>query len=500
MAFLWHPLGRSRWLRRRGRTEEAIAFINATLEAVPGLGHWRRRAALLNERALSEVQVGKLEAAHRTLLAAVGVIESKGRTSSQSYAGTADNLGYVAREAGDLATAAVWHDEAIAVYEQIGGRADLSRSLVNAAIVSKDLGLLARARAQLERAMAVVPAGRMRLRGHIYATGALLSQITQEFDRARGQHLQALLAYRRASDRENEALELHNLAIVERLRDRPAVAARLLRKSMALNQRLGFAPGTARDLQYLGLFTFDAGKRQEGLAKLRQAWHALAEVNDVEGMLWCELDLVRIGMVTGAHEKARGLLDDALVRAEDVGDPRLEYNLLVARGAVHEQLQNLASAMDDYERAITKAESLRAEIRDEEDVLNFFRFGQWAAFDAAVELAVRRGDAGAAWRACQNARSRELQRLLRFDAGIAPKGIANAVIDRERSLLGSHRHAMVEWRNGHRAEVLPRLEAIERELAAVWDEMRQADPEYVALRRGDVIAHAELRELLTAER
>lgn len=455
---------------------------------------------MLNERALAEIQIGRVEAAHKTPLDVVDMFAKNGRTSSPSYARAADNLGFVEREAGDLAGASEWHEKAIAVYERIGAWADLTRSLVNAAIVSKDRGMLGKARAQLERAISVVPPRNLRLRGHLYATDALLLQITQEFDRARRQHLLALITYRRAGDRENEALELHNLAIVERLRDRPAVAARFLRKSMALNERLGFSPGTARDLQYLGLFTFDAGKRQEGLQILHQAWHALSAVQDVEGMLWCELDLVRIGTVAGAYEKARDLLDNAILRAENVGDPRLEYNLFVARGGVHEHLENIDLAMRDYEGAIMKAESLRAEIRDEEDVLNFFRFGQWAAFDAAIELAVRRGSAGTAWRCCQSAKTRELQRLLRFDSGIAPSGVVDAVIDRERSLLALHRRTMVAWRSGHRAEALPRLEAIERDLADVWEEIGNLDPEYVALRRGDIIPYAELRELLYAGR
>jgi hypothetical protein len=36
------------------------------------------------------------------------------------------------------------------------------------------------------------------------------------------------------------------------------------------------------------------------------------------------------------------------VRAEADGDPRLGYNLLVARGGVHEKLEVAESAMRDY--------------------------------------------------------------------------------------------------------------------------------------------------------
>lgn len=492
----WSPLERALELRRNGRADEAIAFVDATMEALNGRRHWRRRVALLNERALAEIQIGQGATARDTLLAALDILQEAGSTSSALYATVADNLGFVEREAGDFASASEWHAKAMDIYERTGNRADLTRALLNAAIVSKSRGLLSKARAQLERAMSVVPPRNLRLRGHLYATAALLSQITQEFDRARRQHLLSLIAYRRAGDRENEALQLHNLAIVERLRDRPAAAARCLRKSMALNERLGLAPGTARDLQYLGLFTFDGGQRQEGLRILRQAWHALAAVGDAEGMLWCELDLVRIGTVAGAYETARELLDNAMLRAGDVGDPRLDYNLLVARGRIHEHLGSIELAMRDYESAIERSESLRAEIRDEDDVLNFFRFGQWAAFDALIELAARECDTLAAWRCCQSAKTRELQRLLRFDSGINPRGVGRGAIDCERSLLALYRRAMADWGRGNRAEALPRIEAIERDLASRWDEMSTHDPEYVALRRGRAISYTELRELL----
>lgn len=496
MAVRWRALARARLLRRSGRTDEAIALIDANLAEMPGKADWRRKSALLNERALAEIQVGQGAAARDSLIAASNVLVEAGRDSTILYATVIDNLGFVERETGDLARASECHEKAIAVCEKIGAPHHLARSLINAAIVWKDRGLLGKARAHLERAKGIVPPSDLRLYGHLYAASAVLSQLKQEFEEARRQHLIALIAYRRAGDRENEALELHNLALVEHLRDRAAVGTRFLRKSMLLNNRLGLAPGVASDLRYLGLFTFDAGKRDEGLRLLRQAWHALADVDDFEGMLWCELDLARIGTAGGAYESARDLLNGTIRRAEAIGDPLLEYNLFVARGKVYEQLGERGLAAREYETAIVRAESLRAGIRDEEDALGFFRFAQLDAFDALIELSVEQGDASTAWRCCQAAKTRELQRRLRFDSGISPRGVSGSAIARERSLTASHRKLMAEWRAGHRAEVLPGIEAIELELTDLWAEIGTVDPEYASLRRGEAISYGALRELL----
>ena len=496
MILRWRTLDRAARLRRGGHTAELIALIDAVLAAMPSRAPWRHRTALLNERALAEVQVGRIGKARETLQQLRHALENDGRTLSILYATVTDNLGFVAREAGDLARACACHETAIALYEAIGAPRHLARALINAAIANKDRGLLSKARAQLERAMTAVPPTAHRLRGHLCATAALLAQRKHDLDEARRQHLLSVAAYRRAGDGENEALELHNLAVVEYSRGKAAVAARLLRKSMARNEHLGLPPGTARDLHFLGLVTFDGGRREEGLRLLRQAWHAFAEIEDVEGLLLCELDLSRIGAAAGAHERARALLDGAIRRAEAVGDPLLEYNLFVARGAVHEQLGEPEAAMRDYEAAVARTESLRASIRDEEDALQFFRYGHRAAFDALIELAVARLDTAAAWRCCQSAKARELQRHLRYDCGIAPRNAAPESLEQERALLVAYGKWMAVWRGGKRAEALPEIEAIERALGDLWEEIGRTDPEYVALRRAEVISYEEVGRVL----
>jgi tetratricopeptide (TPR) repeat protein len=120
MAVRWRALARARLLRRSGRTDEAIALIDANLAEMPGKADWRRKSALLNERALAEIQVGQGAAARDSLIAASNILVEAGRASTIVYATVIDNLGFVEREAGDLTRASEFHEKAIAVYEKIG--------------------------------------------------------------------------------------------------------------------------------------------------------------------------------------------------------------------------------------------------------------------------------------------------------------------------------------------------------------------------------------------
>lgn len=157
----------------------------------------------------------------------------------------------------------------------------------------------------------------------------------------------------------DEADALRLLGEVERRGGDPAAAVARFRSALAIVERIGDLPRTAKTVEQLGLAQLAAGEAEAGPMALRQALTQFRRLGDESGCARCLDALGAQAADRGALADAITLLREALAAAEHGGDQTLAGQIalrlgrvLGRRGAWNEALAMLERAgRDDHETA-----------------------------------------------------------------------------------------------------------------------------------------------------
>lgn len=486
-------LDRTNELRHGGRVEEALQVLaQARVLAGDDLLHL---VALLNERGLAEFDAGRYGAARGTFTELVRIFEDAAVDNRLVFASVLDNLGYVNREIGDLVSARRHHERAVDLFRTLEAPADLARALMNLAIVQKDSGSLQQARISIAEAVAWAPPEDERLRAFIGSVRGLIFQMLQEWEDARREFIHALVAFRRTNDRENAAVMLHNLAVVDVERGRVDVAMRLLRRAMRINDELRMSAGSANDLRRLALYVADSGERSKAREMLFRACHEARRIGDRALEVSCELDLARVAILMRDPRETLKRTSRALRLGRGIATPAMMYEILVARGIGWQEQGRWAQAVKTYAAALESLERLREGTVTEEMTLRYFVQAS-DVHRALVEMSLRRGDWRGAWLWAERTRGRELNRRIRRSVSLASRAVPADLMSREHELLRSLDAALQSLEESATSDAAETVDALAAQLNALWDVIRPIDPEYVAMRTGEPITYADvLREL-----
>ncbi|MBX6771057.1 MAG: tetratricopeptide repeat protein [Chloroflexi bacterium] len=278
--------------------------------------------------------------------------------------------GFLARDAGDLASAEALSEESRLIFASLDDRR-------GAAAAAFNLGLIARARGQGEQGAALITQALAQFRaiGHAWGIGEAL-YVLGTGARAAGDHAQArrhleesLGAFRAAEDRWGQAWTLAGLGNLARLRGAFAEAAMRYAESMTLFRDTGDTWGLAWTIAYLGNLDRWRGDPHTALARYRTALAIFQQSGTRWGTAYClcfaGVAAIQIG------QTARGV---ALIAAAD-NCPMTATSL--APDERHDRTAGLAVA-----RAVLGAEAFQ----------QAWSHGQAMAPEAAACLALAGGD------------------------------------------------------------------------------------------------------------
>ncbi len=532
----------------RGDLRAASELFARAGELRERTGDTRGMAADQNNIGLIAEELGDLAGARRAYGAALAENRAAGR--DEQAATNLVNLGNVASLEGNYAESAARYHEALAIYRERGARADM-------AVVLHNLGLLALRRGDYVAAIAALTEAT----GIYCRTGPRADEIAalQSLASARGAtgDLQgARLALQRAETRAGRGADLAGLALgraelavqFNRLREaelqyaraeRIARAARDDENRAAAQQGLGLVllmrenyPRARSTLElalqsqraapdrrppaltrlFIGYTQRQQGDTAAARHTLTTALDTLRALGDVAGESAVLAALGDLEIDAGLALTAESLYARGLARLGTRSAPDIAWQLhaglaraLQKRGAFAEAAAELIAARDEIER-VSGTVSV-------EERRSAFLADKW---DVYVDLAlVQRtlGSPRAAFEASERLRARQMLDLL-ARGRVSPAGdTARALALREQDLrrriteLTQQLETHGEGSPGLRGPALTGTAAATREaLAQAQDaygdllgEMREANPAYTALVRGDVAPVAEVQRALAPD-
>lgn len=437
-SFEW-LLATASQLEAAGNLEKAITTLQSALPMAFSLENPTQQVRLLNALSLLQKRAGYFAQARETLLQAISQLEGLSDDAELAVA-LWSNLAFVEREAGNLKKAREYQGKAFEVAQANGNVLERVEALLERAILDKDQQRLLEAKTTIEYALQLLGKYKApRLRGHIYTVRALLALLGNQLEEARPNYAKALAAYRRAGDRENQALVLHNLG---QMYDHHVHSARGYKlalsyysKSLQINRDIGAKVGEADDFGSIaGLFQLF------GELELAQKMHQAAlEAYRSAGFRQGELDaLTDLGILARDEQRfddAHTYLSEALQIALAMGNLREIVSVYFHRGDLFMVMHHFEEAAADYARAAETTESIRALLQEAES-LNYFDDDRLMAYEYLIRLAFFiQQDSSLAFFYMERLKSRAFLQRLRLSPLWNTTALPTALVDQETRLL-----------------------------------------------------------------
>ena len=214
-------------------------------------------------------------------------------------------VGAITRERGDLARAAAWQAEALALGRRLGDARQI--------------------------AMALMGQGGVALVRGEYAT-------------AEGHYREALAVARQAGRDWEAAGALHNLALTLRYRGAIAEAAARGEEGVALWRALGDRQAVGRGLLTLGEIAYKRGDLETARAHYEEALTALWELREQSGVTMALTYLALVARDRGEHKRAAARCREALPHAMASGHPAHVAECLEVAASIAQRLGQPAAA------------------------------------------------------------------------------------------------------------------------------------------------------------
>jgi predicted ATPase len=222
--------------------------------------------------------------------------------------------GMLAFRLGDHAAARAWHEECLAIYQELGDRQGIGSCLT-------DLGNVA------------------------WSQGDTVS--------ARAFHQESLAIARQLGDRRGIAITLHTLGSMARYERDHRQARALLEESLAIWRDLGDEAGIADSLLHLGLVADEEQCFVEARSLREESLTIYRELGDKRGIAHCLAILGAVARTQGDYPAAQALLEESLSIRREMGDKQgVGYSL--------RQLGYLAAVRGDFASARKRSEEALA--------------------------------------------------------------------------------------------------------------------------------------------
>lgn len=529
----------------RGDLRGAAELYTRASEIRNRIGDTRGLAADQNNLGLIAEELGDLAGARRAYEAALAANRIAGRVLPAAT--NLENLGNVAALEGEYAIAAAHYREALGTYRGLGNVVDAASVIHNLGLlamrrgdypgaitylieaagiyrrsaqavdeiaVRRDLasaraaaGDLQGARAELQRAETL--AGADKNAGVVLAQADLALQFNR-LPEAERRYERAVQLARRVGDEETRVAAQQGLGLVLLVRESYPRGITTLEQSLQAQEVSGDRRGAALTRLLIGYGWRESGDSAQARRVLLQALDTLHRLGDAVGEAAALSALAEVEVRAGLPLTAESLYHRGIARLGTRPAPEVAWQLhagwaraLRSRGALPEAARELQAAIAEVERVaggLTLEERRAAFLAD-----------KW---DAYVDLALierARGNSGEAFAASERLRARQMLDLL-ARGRIGDAGDDREQTGREQDLRRRITELTRQIENegndvtGLRGPALQAAAAAREALAQAQDEygqvlldLREANPGYAAIVRGEIAPVRELQAALTED-
>ena len=402
------------------------------------------------------------------------------------------NLGLLAMRRGDYPGAVATLAEAAAIYRRTGPASEelaVRQSLANARAARGDLE---GARLELLRAGRLPEA--QRSAPLALAQGDLALHFNQ-LPEAQRHYARAERLARAADDLASRAAAHQGAAVLLLIREEYARAQAMLELALQAYQRAGDRSAAAATRLLVGFAQRERGDTAAARRTLLQSLDTLRALGDAAGEASALGALGELETRAGLPLTAESLYHRGLKLLEQRPAPAVRWTLHAGLAAALEARGALDDAAVELRAAVTELERTSATIRVEER-RSAFLADKWDVYTELALIERTRGRTDAAFDASERLRARQLLDLLargRVGATTVGGDAQNREQDLRRRITELTRQLEVPAEGTLRGPALAEAAAAREALAQAQDvyaqllvEMREADPMYLALLRGEV--------------
>ncbi len=238
----------------------------------------------------------------------------------QGQAVSLTDLGVVAARQGDYSTARALYTESLAIRREVGDQRGIAASLINLGLVSESQGDYGGARAAYMESLSVTrELGDKRLIAVTLNNLGTLARAQGDYDAARGLHEESLALRRELGDRRGTALSLTNLGLVALGQHDYSIANARCADGLAIMRELGDRQGIALSLSNLGLISLEQGDHSAASLLYEESLALAREMGDKLSIAWCLAGLAGVAMGHEQPQRAAQLLGATEALLETIG-------------------------------------------------------------------------------------------------------------------------------------------------------------------------------------
>jgi predicted ATPase/class 3 adenylate cyclase len=332
-AALW------RFWDTRGHWGEARGWLERVLASGDGSASAERAAALTGLANVVQVQ-GDQQRARELHEEALALWREVGDPRGEAM--SLDCLGYLAQGRGEYERAAGLHEQALELANQAGDERIAGYALINLGTAAVYQGRYEQAAEHYSEALARVRrAGDKRAAGSVLNNLGALAFLQEEYGRATDRYQEALSGYREVGDRQHIAATLANLGEALQHQGEFERAEVHLAEALPVFREIGDKPMAAFALLGLGRLALDQQDLNRAAGLLTDSLELYRRVEDVAGIAECLEALAELAAGSGEAERGARLFGAADALREKAGAPvapayqsRRDRGLAAARTAL----------------------------------------------------------------------------------------------------------------------------------------------------------------------
>ncbi len=266
------------------------------------------------------------------------------------FANSLNNLGNAYHSLGEYQRAIDYHQQSLAIAQQLGDRSGEGASLGNLGLAYNSLREYQRAIDYHQQSLAI-----QQQIGERYGEAASLNNLglaysyLGEYQRAIDYHQQSLAIAQQIGERYGEGLSLNNLGLAYSYLGEYQRAIDYHQQSLAIQQQIGDRNGEGNSLNNLGSAYYSLGEYQRAIDYHQQSLAIAQQLGDRNGEGNSLIGLGSAYYSLGEYQRAIDFYQQSLAIQQQLGDRNGEGNSLIGLGNAYDSLGEYQRAIDYHQ-------------------------------------------------------------------------------------------------------------------------------------------------------